>query len=66
MAHELLESAINKEGVGILIVADPESGRLSMIGLNADMEDMVDLIMQALQKMKTIIVEDMSPHRTLQ
>jgi len=49
-----------------MIMVDPESGKLQLMGLNADMEDMVSLILEALDRVKTMYKENMRPDRTLQ
>jgi hypothetical protein len=66
MAQELLARAVKRELVGIMIMVDPESGKLQLMGLNADMEDMVSLILEALDRVKTMYKENMRPDRTLQ
>lgn len=66
MAQELLARAVKRELVGIMIMVDPESGKLQLMGLNADMEDMVSLILEALDSVKKMYKEDMRPDRTLQ
>ena len=66
MAQELLARAVKRELVGIMIMVDPESGKLQLMGLNADMEDMVNLILEALTRVKEMYKEDMHPDRTLQ
>ena len=66
MAQELLARAVKKELVGIMIMVDPESGKLQLMGLNADMEDMVSLILEALDSVKKMYKENMHPDRTLQ
>jgi hypothetical protein len=66
LAQELLKSAIDKDSVGVLIVVNPETGKLQMMGLNADMDDMVHLILEALMRVKNIYQENMRPDRTLQ
>lgn len=66
MAQELLARAVKRELVGIMIMVDPESGKLQLMGLNADMEDMVSLILEALDRVKTMYKENMHPDRTLQ
>jgi len=66
MAQELLARAVKRELVGIMIMVDPESGKLQLMGLNADMEDMVDLILEALMHVQKQFKEDMRPDRTLQ
>lgn len=66
MAQELLARAVKKELVGIMIMVDPESGKLQLMGLNADMEDMVSLILEALDRVKEMYKENMHPDRTLQ
>ena len=66
MAQELLARAVKRELVGIMIMVDPESGKLQLMGLNADMEDMVDLILEALDRVKEMYKENMRPDRTLQ
>jgi hypothetical protein len=49
-----------------MIMVDPESGKLHMMGLNADMEDIVNLIFEALANVQKHFKEDMRPDRTLQ
>lgn len=66
MAQELLARAVKRELVGIMIMVDPESGKLQLMGLNADMEDMVSLILEALDRVKEMYKENMRPDRTLQ
>ena len=66
MAQELLARAVKRELVGIMIMVDPESGKLQLMGLNADMEDMVSLILEALDSVKKMYKENMHPNRTLQ
>lgn len=66
MAQELLARAVKRELVGLMIMVDPESGKLQLMGLNADMEDMVDLILEALDRVKEMYKENMRPDRTLQ
>jgi hypothetical protein len=66
MAQELLARAVKRELVGIMIMVDPESGKLQLMGLNADMEDMVSLILEALDSVKKMYKENMRPDRTLQ
>ena len=66
MAQELLARAVKRELVGLMIVVDPESGKLQLMGLNADMEDMVSLILEALDSVKKMYKENMHPNRTLQ
>ena len=66
MAQELLARAVKRELVGIMIMVDPESGKLQLMGLNADMEDMVSLILEALDSVKNMYKENMHPDRTLQ
>ena len=66
MAQELLARAVKREFVGIMIMVDPESGKLQLMGLNADMEDMVNLILEALDSVKKMYKENMRPDRTLQ
>lgn len=66
MAQELLARAVKRELVGIMIMVDPESGKLQLMGLNADMEDMVNLILEALDSVKKMYKENMRPDRTLQ
>ncbi len=66
MAQELLARAVKRELVGIMIMVDPESGKLQLLGLNADMEDMVSLILEALDSVKKMYKENMHPDRTLQ
>ena len=66
MAQELLARAVKRELVGIMIMVDPESGKLQLMGLNADMEDMVNLILEALAGVQKQFKEDMRPDRTLQ
>lgn len=66
MAQELLARAVKRELVGLMIVVDPESGKLQLMGLNADMDDMVHLILEALDSVKKIYKENMHPNRTLQ
>jgi hypothetical protein len=66
MAQELLARAVKRELVGIMIMVDPESGKLQLMGLNADMEDMVSLILEALDRVKEMYKENMHPDRTLQ
>jgi hypothetical protein len=66
LAQELLKSTINRDNVGILIVVNPETGKLQMMGLNADMEDMINLILEALERVKHMYEENMRPDRTLQ
>jgi|DEB19_MinimDraft_3_1074340.scaffolds.fasta_scaffold32995_2 hypothetical protein len=66
MAQELLARAVKRELVGIMIMVDPESGKLQLMGLNADMEDMVSLILEALDSVKKMYKENMHPDRTLQ
>ena len=66
MAQELLARAVKRELVGIMIMVDPESGKLQLMGLNADMEDMVSLILEALDSVKKMYKEIMRPDRTLQ
>ena len=66
MAQELLARAVKRELVGIMIMVDPESGKLQLMGLNADMEDMVSLILEALDRVKKMYKENMRPDRTLQ
>lgn len=65
-AQELLARAVNRELVGVMIMVDPESGKMHMMGLNADMEDMVNLILEALASVQKHFKEDMRPDRTLQ
>jgi len=66
MAQELLARAVKRELVGIMIMVDPESRKLQLMGLNADMEDMVSLILEALDSVKKMYKENMHPDRTLQ
>ena len=66
MAQELLARAVKRELVGIMIMVDPESGKLQLMGLNADMEDMVSLILEALDSVKKMYKDNMHPDRTLQ
>jgi len=66
IAQELLARAVKRELVGLMIMVDPESGKLQLMGLNADMEDMVDLILEALMHVQKQFKEDMRPDRTLQ
>ena len=66
IAQELLARAVKRELVGLMIMVDPESGKLQLMGLNADMEDMVSLILEALDRVKEMYKEDMHPDRTLQ
>ena len=66
MAQELLARAVKRELVGLMIVVDPESGKLQLMGLNADMEDMVSLILEALDSVKKMYKDNMRPDRTLQ
>lgn len=66
IAHELIARAVKKELVGVMIMVDPKTNKLQMLGLNADMEDMVDLILEALSHVKKQFKEDMCPDRTLQ
>ena len=66
IAQELLARAVKRELVGLMIMVDPESGKLQLMGLNADMEDMVNLILEALDRVKTMYKENMRPDRTLQ
>ena len=66
IAQELLARAVKRELVGIMIMVDPESGKLQLMGLNADMEDMVSLILEALDSVKKMYKENMHPDRTLQ
>lgn len=66
MAQELLARAVKRELVGIMIMVDPESGKLQLMGLNADMDDMVHLILEALDSVKKMYKENMHPDRTLQ
>lgn len=66
MAQELLARAVKRELVGLMIVVDPESGKLQLMGLNADMDDMVHLILEALDSVKKMYKENMHPNRTLQ
>lgn len=66
MAQELLARAVKRELVGIMIMVDPESGKLQLMGLNADMEDMVNLILEALDSVKKMYKDNMRPDRTLQ
>ena len=66
MAQELLARAVKRELVGIMIMVDPESGKLQLMGLNADMEDMFNLILEALDSVKKMYKENMHPDRTLQ
>lgn len=66
MAQELLARAVKRELIGIMIMVDPESGKLQLMGLNADMEDMVSLILEALDSVKKMYKENMHPDRTLQ
>jgi hypothetical protein len=66
MAQELLARAVKRELVGLMIMVDPESGKLQLMGLNADMEDMVSLILEALDSVKKMYKENMRPDRTLQ
>jgi hypothetical protein len=66
MAQELLARAVKRELIGIMIMVDPESGKLQLMGLNADMEDMVSLILEALDRVKEMYKENMHPDRTLQ
>ncbi len=66
MAQELLARAVKRELVGIMIMVDPESGKLQLMGLNADMEDMVSLILEALDSVKKMYKDNMRPDRTLQ
>ena len=66
MAQELLARAVKRELVGLMIMVDPESGKLQLMGLNADMEDMVSLILEALDSVKKMYKENMHPDRTLQ
>lgn len=66
IAQELLARAVKRELVGLMIMVDPESGKLQLMGLNADMEDMVSLILEALDRVKTMYEENMRPDRTLQ
>lgn len=66
MAQELLARAVKRELVGLMIMVDPESGKLQLMGLNADMDDMVHLILEALDSVKKMYKENMHPNRTLQ
>ena len=66
LAQDLLARAVKRELVGIMIMVDPESGKLQLMGLNADMEDMVSLILEALDRVKEMYKENMRPDRTLQ
>jgi hypothetical protein len=66
IAQELLARAVKRELVGLMIMVDPESGKLQLMGLNADMEDMVSLILEALDSVKKMYKENMHPDRTLQ
>ena len=65
-AQELLARAVKRELVGVMLMVEPESGKLHMMGLNADMEDMVNLILEALASVRKHFKEDMRPDRTLQ
>ena len=66
MAQELLARAVKRELVGLRVNHDHESGKLQLMGLNADMEDMVSLILEALDSVKKMYKENMHPDRTLQ
>ncbi len=65
-ARKILERAINKETSSVIISLDPETEMLEMMGVNADMADIIELILQGLSRIKTIMKEDMHPDRTLQ
>jgi hypothetical protein len=65
-AQELLARAVKRELVGVMIMVEPESGKLHMMGLNADMEDIVNLTLEALANVQKHFKEDMRPDRTLQ
>lgn len=65
-AQELLARAVKRELVGVMIMVEPESGKLHMMGLNADMEDIVNLTLEALSHVQKRYKEDMRPDRTLQ
>jgi hypothetical protein len=66
IARKILERAINRETCSVIISLDPETDMLEMMGVNADMSDIIELILQGLSRVKTIIEKDMRPDRTLQ
>ena len=65
LARELLENAIEHKVNCVLIVGDETNDNFKMLGVNANIMEVYDLVVSSLERLETHLEKEMSPHRTL-
>ena len=65
LAREMLESAIKEQVNCVLIIGDEKNDNFKMIGVNANLMEVYDLVVSSLERLETHLEREMSPNRTL-
>lgn len=65
LAREMLESAIENKVNCVLIVGDEANDNFKMLGVNANIMEVYDLVVSSLERLETHLEKEMSPNRTL-
>lgn len=65
LARELLEGAIKEQVNCVLIVGDEKKDTFKMLGVNANILEVYDLVASSLERLQTHLGREMSSNRTL-
>ena len=65
LAREMLESAIKEQVNCVLIIGDEKNDNFKMLGVNANIMEVYDLVVSSLERLETHLEKEMSPNRTL-
>lgn len=65
LAREMLESAIKEKVNCVLIIGDEENDNFKMLGVNANIMEVYDLVVSSLERLEKHLEREMSPNRTL-
>ena len=65
LAREMLESAIKEQVNCVLIIGDEKNDNFKMLGVNANLMEVYDLVVSSLERLETHLEREMSPNRTL-
>jgi hypothetical protein len=65
LAREMLESAIKEQVNCVLIIGDEKNDNFKMLGVNANIMEVYDLVVSSLERLETHLEREMSPNRTL-
>jgi hypothetical protein len=65
LAREMLESAIKEKVNCVLIIGNEKNDNFKMIGVNANLMEVYDLVVSSLERLETHLEKEMSPNRTL-